>query len=275
MRFLRKFWRAILATGGLVGLYYLPIDIQGWRDAAPPWRLVLDMIERETLAVGLAVASLLYIIWMDFRPFFIRFMDESRRKFLKKAIGSVVCVFDLSPRAVKGVEQVRSLKISVQKNLYSAQVTNKTDKFLTGLKVLVSFKKEMKLSSGDEVWGTRPIVIGEIPQLAQGQSESLDLLGLLMKGGAANNSDSIMTYGGWFFPSHNDDETFTSLGMFELKFEFSHNGEIVGASFLHFEKGAVKPGRWSDPETPPDCYIPISSWLSNTRVLTDLISEPS
>lgn len=72
-RILRSGWRGLVSLGLLIGILYIPSDIAGLPEALgiprttfAGWRV---SIERETLLTWFACALVLWIIWMDARPF--------------------------------------------------------------------------------------------------------------------------------------------------------------------------------------------------------------
>lgn len=79
LRFLKHFWRSLLAVGAVVGLIYLPADIVGIPTVVQPLNVALSSISREWLLIGFAGVVSIYIVWMDARPL-LRLWLSKRKK---------------------------------------------------------------------------------------------------------------------------------------------------------------------------------------------------
>lgn len=68
-RFFRKFWDAIIAFGGLVGVLYIPADVFGFFETYPAMRWVSEVFDRFTVLAIFSGLLAFYIAWIDIRPF--------------------------------------------------------------------------------------------------------------------------------------------------------------------------------------------------------------
>lgn len=72
-RVLKRFWDAIAATSLLVGILYLPSDVEGLPKALQdPYGLARGLarqVDRETALAWLALALIAWIVWRDARPY--------------------------------------------------------------------------------------------------------------------------------------------------------------------------------------------------------------
>lgn len=69
LKFIKKFWDGIFAFGGLIGIIYIPADLFGLPEAYPPLTRVLAVLERFTILAAFTAVLVVYIFWMDARPF--------------------------------------------------------------------------------------------------------------------------------------------------------------------------------------------------------------
>lgn len=76
MRFFNSIWRLILAALTLLGVFYLPVDIQQSDQALKPWQKLIAMIDQLTALKIFGVLAVFWIAWIDLRPFFYRWRDR-------------------------------------------------------------------------------------------------------------------------------------------------------------------------------------------------------
>lgn len=72
--FLKKFHLVISSAAALIGIYYIPIDTLGIEDASGPWRKLLSMIDQNSALWFFSISCVLYLIWVETRPFFRDFL---------------------------------------------------------------------------------------------------------------------------------------------------------------------------------------------------------
>jgi hypothetical protein len=73
-------WKAVLALLLVMGIIYLPADIGGVAEAYPGLARAFGMLDRVSLLVAVAVILVLYILWMDVRPYVRRWFLPSIEK---------------------------------------------------------------------------------------------------------------------------------------------------------------------------------------------------
>jgi hypothetical protein len=80
-RLARMFWKSITAGMFLLGLFWLPADVQSYDQALGPWQRLWSLFSRETLLWIFALGLFAWLVWTDARPF-IR--GKFKRKFPPK-----------------------------------------------------------------------------------------------------------------------------------------------------------------------------------------------
>jgi hypothetical protein len=63
------FWRTVLVVGALLGILYLPQDIDELPKALQKWGPVMGVFTREIALLTFAIACAAWVIWIDIRPF--------------------------------------------------------------------------------------------------------------------------------------------------------------------------------------------------------------
>jgi hypothetical protein len=81
MKIIAHFWRSLLFIGSLVGLIFLAQDFSDLPQALSGWQRVLAMISLTTALGVFSVIALIYIIWIDARPFFEKWRKGNAREY--------------------------------------------------------------------------------------------------------------------------------------------------------------------------------------------------
>ncbi|MFN3363946.1 MAG: hypothetical protein ACK40W_08280 [Allorhizobium sp.] len=78
-----RFYASIAFALTLLGVFWLPKDVQDWQDAAGPWRDLFSAVDRVTALWVFSAFALLYIFWIDLRPIVKNRLglDTQQRKF--------------------------------------------------------------------------------------------------------------------------------------------------------------------------------------------------
>lgn len=108
-RILQSGWRGLGALGLLIGILYIPSDIANLPQALGIPRNAIDGLrmtfDRESLLTWFAAALVLWIIWMDARPFlwprFLKFVGKDAATW-RKAAGARAASHNLSPDKALG-----------------------------------------------------------------------------------------------------------------------------------------------------------------------------
>jgi hypothetical protein len=69
LKALRACWRSISAGMFLLGLFWLPADVEQYGQALSPWQRLWAMVDRETLLWAFALGLFAWLVWTDVRPF--------------------------------------------------------------------------------------------------------------------------------------------------------------------------------------------------------------
>jgi len=68
MKVFGRLWAGAGFALTLFGIFWLPKDVADWKIAAQPWQDILSLTDQNTALWCFAIVSLLYICWMDIRP---------------------------------------------------------------------------------------------------------------------------------------------------------------------------------------------------------------
>lgn len=66
---LRKFWKSLAFISGVVGVLFLPARIQNAETSLEPWGTLFSYVTQNNALWLIAIAAMLYVLWIDFRPF--------------------------------------------------------------------------------------------------------------------------------------------------------------------------------------------------------------
>lgn len=80
---LKRFWDFVGFAGSLLGIIYIPADLYGLTDAYPWLGRVAAMVDRFTLLAIFATVLVLYIFWIDLRPWLSRFRNREAMRLRK------------------------------------------------------------------------------------------------------------------------------------------------------------------------------------------------
>jgi hypothetical protein len=69
VKFVRMFWKSLTAGMFLLGLFWLPADVQSYSQALGPWQRLWALLDRETLLWIFALGLFAWLVWTDVRPF--------------------------------------------------------------------------------------------------------------------------------------------------------------------------------------------------------------
>ena len=76
MRPFARFSATIAFILTLLGIFWVPKDLEDWEVAAEPWMRWLSMFDQTAALWAFSVAALIYILWMDARPFLKAYFDR-------------------------------------------------------------------------------------------------------------------------------------------------------------------------------------------------------
>ena len=76
LKVVRGVWKSIGAGMFLLGLFWLPADLQTYDQALSPWQRLWAMTDRETLLWVFALGLFAWLVWTDVRPFLRRHMAD-------------------------------------------------------------------------------------------------------------------------------------------------------------------------------------------------------
>jgi len=250
-------WLTVL--GIIAKLSNLPTTL-----SAKPFLWIRTMMQSHAPWI-IAIILSIYIIFMDFRP---QYKTWKKRRRLSKTLDQVNCVID----------NMKGLKVPFTKTLYSAKITNNSEKHLSSLDILVSHisawgtKEQFNKKKGLMWAGTRPTKVGVIENLSRSETVVIDLLGLVNRSGLATQTMSLMSSGGLYFPTNNENETFSVRTYTQICYEFIFHGEVMCREYISWENNEMKNAPFSDElnSKEPSSYMPTDFWLRDSRVYENL-----
>lgn len=138
LRLGRATWRAFAFFGTLIGILYLWPDIQGLDEVYPWFRLWAP--SRESLLIAFAIVCVLYIAWIDFRPYVNSFRSGSLKPFAAKGVnGKVIDWVDAAGAMIRAAEKGKTLEFAAGRDL------KKRDQLNWCLMIIQSLSKEGSL----------------------------------------------------------------------------------------------------------------------------------
>ncbi|WP_375207736.1 hypothetical protein [Hyphococcus sp.] len=115
--FLKRFWVALVTVATLIGIYYMPADIEGVNEAGEPYRRLADVFSQEQALWTFAVLTTLYIIWMDVRPWlYERFHFGPRSKWMIRAEEAEAKLQELTETRLERIARMPDISEGRDKN---------------------------------------------------------------------------------------------------------------------------------------------------------------
>ncbi len=86
MRAIIRFWASLGFALTLFGIFWLPKDIQDWKDAAQPWKRALAMVDQNTALWVFSIVLLLYLVTIELLPRAITYFQDKNINILLEDI---------------------------------------------------------------------------------------------------------------------------------------------------------------------------------------------